>query len=166
MSRFPNEPKVSSITAGSLKSARIGQAWRTGSPGSPALPGQLVGLYRKCPGADMPWKIADAEGLLEAGQRDCRTKRHYSSIMPAMAELRRDWVALESRCAPLRERFPDEQLPYAGGAMALRNLGRYDEADALLTDADLRFDHSAFWVEYARSADDRGDWKKRSLAAR
>jgi tetratricopeptide (TPR) repeat protein/predicted O-methyltransferase YrrM len=45
--------------------------------------------------------------------------------------------------------------------MALRNLRRYDEADALLTDADLRFPiNSAFWVEYARSADDRGDWEE------
>lgn len=45
--------------------------------------------------------------------------------------------------------------------MALRNLARYDEADALLTDADLRFPiNSTFWVEYARSADDRGDWEE------
>ncbi len=45
--------------------------------------------------------------------------------------------------------------------MALRGLGRYDEADALLTDADLRFPiNSGFWVEYARAADDRGDWEE------
>jgi tetratricopeptide (TPR) repeat protein len=45
--------------------------------------------------------------------------------------------------------------------MALRNLRRYDEADALLTDADLRFPiNSTFWVEYARSADDRGEWEE------
>jgi tetratricopeptide (TPR) repeat protein/predicted O-methyltransferase YrrM len=160
MSRFPNEPKVF-IDYGRIAEGRkdwTGMADRFAKVRQ-HFPDHSLGYTGTAQALSILGRIADAEGLLEAGQQRLPNEAALFIDHARMAELRRDWVALESRCASLRERFPDEPLPYAGGAMALRNLGRYDEADALLTDADLRFPiNSAFWVEYARSADDRGDW--------
>jgi tetratricopeptide (TPR) repeat protein len=69
---------------------------------------------------------------------------------PALAALR--WQAV-------RTRFPDHWLGYTGGALALRDLHRLDEAEALLTDAADRFP-GIYPVasEFAWLAAVRGDW--------
>jgi tetratricopeptide (TPR) repeat protein len=162
MNRFPNEAKVFTDYG---RIAEYRKDW-------PAMADRFAEVRHRFPdnsegytgsaqALSMIGRVDDAESLLEAGQQRLPNDAAVFVDHAHMAELRRDWLALESRCAALRERFPDEPWPYAGGAMALRNLGRYDEADALLTDADLRFPiNASFWVEYARSADDRGDWEE------
>jgi tetratricopeptide (TPR) repeat protein/predicted O-methyltransferase YrrM len=162
MSRFPGEPKVFIDHA---RIAEIRKDWAGMASRFDVVrqrfPDHEAGYTGSAQALSAVGKIVEAETLLESGQQRLPNQASLFVEHARMAELRRDWVALEQRCASLRERFPDEPWPYAGGAMALRNLGRYDEADALLTDADLRFPiNSSFWVEYARSADDRGDWEE------
>jgi tetratricopeptide (TPR) repeat protein len=162
MNRFPNEPNVF-IDYGRIAELRKdwpGMADRFAEVRQ-RFPDNPEGYTGSAQALSMIGRVEDAEGLLEAGQQRLPNEAALFVDHARMAELRRDWLALESRCAPLRERFPAEPWPYVGGAMALRNLGRYDEADALLTDADLRFPiNASFWVEYARSADARGDWEE------
>ncbi len=162
ISRFPDEPKIF-IDYGRI--AELRQDWpdmaNRFAEVRQRFPDNVSGYTGSAQALSAIGRITDAEALLEAGQVRLPNEAALFVDHAHMAELRGDWVALESRCASLRERFPDEPWPYAGGAMALRTLGRYDEADALLTDADLRFPiNSAFWVEYARSADDRGEWEE------
>ncbi|MGA3001047.1 MAG: tetratricopeptide repeat protein [Acetobacteraceae bacterium] len=162
MSRFRDEPSVF-VDYGRLAELRKdwqGMAERFAEVRQ-RFPDHGLGYTGRARALSMIGRIPEAEALLEAGQQRLPNEATLFVDHARMAELRHDWIALESRCAALRERFPDEPWPYAGGAIALRNLGRYDEVDALLTDADLRFPiNSAFWVEYARSADDRGDWEE------
>ncbi len=160
LDRFPTEPALF-IDYG--RNAEIRQNWHGMAERFAEVrerfPDNALGYSGSAQALSRMGKIPDAEALLEAGQQRLPNEAALFIEHARMAELRRDWVALESRCAALRERFPDEPWPYAGGARALRGLGRYAEVDALLTDADLRFPiNSAFWIEYARAADDREDW--------
>jgi tetratricopeptide (TPR) repeat protein len=160
MKRLPNEPGVF-IDYGRI--AELRKDWSSMADRFAAVrerfPNNWEGYAGSARALSMVGNIVEAETLLESGQQCLPNEAQLFIDHARMAELRHDWLALESRCASLRERFPDEPWPYAGGAMALRGLGRHDEVDALLTDADLRFPiNAAFWVEYARSADDREDW--------
>ena len=149
MSRLPNEPSIF-IDYGRIAELRSdwpGMANRFAEVRQ-RFPDNCSGYTGSAQALSTIGRVADAEALLEAGQVPLPNEAALFVDHARMAELRHDWVALESRCASLRERFPDEPWPYAGGAMALRSFGRYDEADALLTDADLRFPiNSSFWVE-------------------
>jgi predicted Zn-dependent protease len=61
--------------------------------------------------------------------------------------------------ALLRQRFPLARAGYRAGAETLRELGRLDDAAALLDDAGARFDGEAWLLtECARLAAQRGDW--------
>lgn len=160
--RLPGDPKLF-IDYGQI--AELRKDWRSMADRFAEVrerfPDNVAGYTGSARALSMIGSIAQAETLLEAGQQRLPNEPALFVEFARMAELRRDWTALEQRCAALRERFPDEPWPYAGGARALRHLARYDEADALLTDADLRFpSNSSFWIEYAGSADDRGDWEE------
>jgi tetratricopeptide (TPR) repeat protein len=74
-----------------------------------------------------------------------------------LAVREKDWQEALRRWEPLQSVFPYVG-GFVGGAQALINLGRYDEADAMLRDAFRQFvnDPSPF-IEYARSANARGD---------
>lgn len=56
-----------------------------------------------------------------------------------VAHIRRDWPEAARRWETVRARAPDVAVGYTAGATALRELGRMEEADALLRDAAERF---------------------------
>ena len=76
-----------------------------------------------------------------------------------LANARRDWPAALTRWEAVRERSPDNPLGYLGGANALREIGRPDEAEAMLDAAATRFpDHEQLAMAHAWSANARRDW--------
>jgi tetratricopeptide (TPR) repeat protein len=60
-----------------------------------------------------------------------------------VAEARGDWPEAALRWELARESFPDRAAGYVGGAAALRELGRADEAEALTAEAAERFSTNA-----------------------
>jgi predicted Zn-dependent protease len=76
-----------------------------------------------------------------------------------LADSRRDWPAALQRWDDLRDRFPQSPEGYLGAGLALRELSRSDEADAILLSARERFPkHAGVAISYARLADGRRDW--------
>jgi tetratricopeptide (TPR) repeat protein len=75
------------------------------------------------------------------------------------AQDRRDWGAALAGWSAVRERFPEECGAYTGGALALRELGRLEEAHALLRVAAQRFpDTAVVFHDLGRVAERRDDW--------
>ena len=75
------------------------------------------------------------------------------------AQQRRDWPEALNRWEDVRTRFPDNPSGHAGAAVALQQLGRFDEADAVLEPVLERFPkQDLIAVEYARVAHRRSDW--------
>jgi tetratricopeptide (TPR) repeat protein len=75
-----------------------------------------------------------------------------------------DWPEADRRWAALRAQFPAAAPGYLAGAVALRQLRRFDEADALYAEALPRWPESAgMWADHASVAQARGD---RAEAAR
>ena len=106
-------------------------------------------------------QLAEAEALLEEGQRRSKDKVELFIDHGRLAEDKRDWRCLASRCAAMRERFPEHPWAYSRGAIALRGMSRFDEFEKLLSAAMRRFpDDLAVLGEYARVADDRQDWEQ------
>jgi tetratricopeptide (TPR) repeat protein len=72
----------------------------------------------------------------------------------------RDWLEALQRWDIVRSRHPDNPASYIGGAVSRRELGRPDEADALLQEAMQRFpDHAACTLEYAWVRHACRDWQ-------
>jgi len=75
------------------------------------------------------------------------------------AEARRDWAQALSRWTLARNSFPDHSTGYIGGAVALRELGRFDEAETLLRDAMARFPNDPGpAIGWAALSHGRQDW--------
>ncbi|HEX3538233.1 MAG TPA: tetratricopeptide repeat protein [Stellaceae bacterium] len=75
------------------------------------------------------------------------------------AEAQKDWPQALERWNLARRSFPDQTAGYIGAAVALRELGRFDDAEALLGQAIERFPHdSGPWVGWAALPHGRGDW--------
>ncbi|WP_424363180.1 tetratricopeptide repeat protein [Methylocystis parvus] len=74
------------------------------------------------------------------------------------AEKQEEWVKAAFFASDLRKYFPDLETGYRVGAASARNLGRWDEAIAILDEGEQRFPDQA-WVsvERARLARSRGD---------
>ncbi len=86
------------------------------------------------------------QGRFDVAERTLEQTRKWFPDRPEalieyarVAETKHDWVVMATRCTVLRIRFPDEIHGYRGGARALRELERLDEADALLEAAMSRF---------------------------
>jgi tetratricopeptide (TPR) repeat protein len=76
-----------------------------------------------------------------------------------VANARRDWTEALRRWNDVRREFPNHAAPYFGSGVALRELGRLDEAEAILADGRLRFPADAgVALEYGWVAQMRGDW--------
>ena len=75
------------------------------------------------------------------------------------AEAAGEWVQALSCWESVRAALPDQYLGYGGMSAALRQLGRTDEAAALLQDATGRFsDEAGVPLEQAQIAEAAGDW--------
>ncbi len=80
-----------------------------------------------------------------------------------IALARRDLLSAIRLWKAARDRLPTRTEGWTGGAEALREAGRFAEADALLTEAFARFPDAAEpSIEYARLATARRDWPEAS----
>jgi tetratricopeptide (TPR) repeat protein len=114
---------------------------------------------------------ASASALREAGQLDeaeallaaavPRFPTHLAMLLEhgLTAQARLDWPAAVQRWERVRQVTPDNVTAYTGGALALRELGQPDAAEALLQDAIQRLaDAQQPFLDYAEMATKRGDW--------
>lgn len=75
------------------------------------------------------------------------------------AEAQKDWALALERWNLARRSFPDQPAGFIGAAVALRELGRFDDAEALLGQAVERFPHDPGpWVGWAALPHGRSDW--------
>jgi tetratricopeptide (TPR) repeat protein len=72
---------------------------------------------------------------------------------------RRDWLNAARSWETVRSLSPDHAPAYVGGANALRQAGRLDDAERLLAEAATRFpDHEGIAIAFAGLATARRDW--------
>jgi tetratricopeptide (TPR) repeat protein len=104
-------------------------------------------------------RIAEAEGVLVAGQDRLPGEPSVFEQYARLAETSKDWQEAQRRWAAFRERFPLHWSGYYGGAAALREQGLLDDAEALLLQAAERLPNEISTVrELARLAEQRRDW--------
>ena len=101
----------------------------------------------------------EAERILERGQELIPDERALFIDYGTIAELRQDWPEALRRFEVVNQRFPDEWWAYARMAIALRNLGRLDEAERVLERGQEQVPHErALFSDHATIAELRGDW--------
>src|SRR5213078_356733 len=75
------------------------------------------------------------------------------------AEAQKDWPLALERWNLARRSFPDQAAGHIGAAVALRELGRFDEAEMSLGEAIERVPNDpAPWIGWAALAHGRSDW--------
>jgi tetratricopeptide (TPR) repeat protein len=84
-------------------------------------------------------RFDDAEALLLEGREQLGEHPVCEIDLAWVASERKDWVVASARWEAVREKSFDEVMGYLGGAVALRESGRFDEAEALLREALVRF---------------------------
>ena len=157
---FPNEPGFT-----------IERAWLAHRRGDHAeavgrwekvrrvIPGHHVGYTGGALTLRDAGRFAEAEALLvDAMERfpdDLAPRADHAWV----AQIARDWPEALHRWAEVRQHHPEEPVGFTAGAIALRELRRFDEADALLAEAIARFpDRRAPLIEHAWLASARRDW--------
>ncbi|HEX6443196.1 MAG TPA: tetratricopeptide repeat protein, partial [Stellaceae bacterium] len=120
------------------------------------------------PERDLPSYLGSAVGLRNAGRFEEAERLLVEAIerfpteprpqieLAVVSHARRDWPEAVQRWEIVRGEFPNEPLSYSLAAAALREAGRFDEAEALAESARERFpgDFIAL-LEYARAAERR-----------
>jgi tetratricopeptide (TPR) repeat protein len=100
----------------------------------------------------------EADQLLHAASERFPDDPSLSIEMARAAMARRDWPVALSRWAIVRTRIPDHPAAVSGEAVALRELQRFDEADALLAQAAEKLQNEpAVFIDRAWIAQRRGD---------
>ncbi len=104
-------------------------------------------------------RIEEAEELLAEAIERFPTERRLHVERALLSHVHRDWTAAAERWERVRAGFPDEPAAHVLGAVAVRELGRFDEAEALLAAARQRFPNDfGAEHEYAWLATIRGDF--------
>jgi tetratricopeptide (TPR) repeat protein len=104
-------------------------------------------------------RSAEAEALLRDAAQRFPTEPRVAVEQAWLAQARRDWPEAARCWDAVRARLPGEEVAYTGGARALREQGRADEADRLLREAIERFpDRRSPLTEHAWLAHIRRDW--------
>jgi len=119
----------------------------------------LVGLKR----------FDEAEALMLAGQKRFPKEGHYAEGYAMVAHRRHDLEEAARRWKVVRKKFPHRSPGFVVGAGCLRELCRFDEADALITHAMEQIPSDMGRngmvprdmgpaLEYCRIGEARGDW--------
>jgi tetratricopeptide (TPR) repeat protein len=102
-------------------------------------------------------RLDEAESLVKPAMRQFPDKIAPFLEYARIAVARKDWEEALRRWQPIRDEFKYFG-GYVGGAEALTQLGRFDEAEALLEQARYRFGtNPGPLIELARVAEARGD---------
>ena len=106
-------------------------------------------------------RVDEAEAALVEGQLLFPAEQGLFAEHARQAMQRRDWLEAVRCWEAVRTRFPDQTSSYLEGAAALRELGRLDEAEALLESGTERFVNEARpAIEFAIIAHHRREWDK------
>ena len=105
-------------------------------------------------------RLSDAEQILIQAVLRFPDQPGPAIELASLSLARRDWGQAERLYAALRERFPDHIGSYGGGIQALRELQRFEEAEAVTEAALERFprDHG-LRIDLAWLAQNARDWK-------
>ena len=104
-------------------------------------------------------RLDEAERVLEEGQKQVPEERALFIDHGMIAEMRGDWPEAIRRFTAVKERFPDGWWAYARIAIALRQLGRLDEADRILEEGQQQVpEERALFIDYGAIAEARADW--------
>jgi predicted Zn-dependent protease len=140
LQKFPAEP-----------AAHIEHAWLVAARSTPAeafvvwqnlvdrFPGQWVPFLGGARALRDTGNLAEAEIFLRSGIDAFPAELALLSEYANWAADRRDWPEAISRWTMIRDRQPDHLAAYTGGAMALRGIGRFAEAETLLREASAKF---------------------------
>ena len=104
-------------------------------------------------------RLDEADRILEEGQRQLPGEAALFIDHGTVAEARGDWPEVIRRFTAVKERFPDGWWAYARIAIALRHLGRLDEADRILEEGQQQIPgEAALFIDHGTVAEARGDW--------
>jgi tetratricopeptide (TPR) repeat protein len=124
-----------------------------------AQPGLLEGYLGYAAALVGMARIEEADAVLMEAAREFPTNPDVLIDYARAAQRRADWQQAVVRWEAVRDRFPERIAEYAEMGVALRELGRFDDADALLRSAFERHpEDTDIRVNYAWVADHRGDW--------
>jgi tetratricopeptide (TPR) repeat protein len=162
--RFPDDPAVAAAFA--RAASQIGDVpaalrrWERALDRFPADVAIATGLAATLRAAGR-YTAAEAR-LRSAGSQFPNDPRPLAELA-STALAKQDYAGAIGHWRASRELFTALPDGYEGGAEALTAAGRFDEADALLTDALTRFpDHPALRIQHARVAAARRDWAEAS----
>src|SRR5947209_267458 len=103
--------------------------------------------------------FAAADALLTEAIERFPAERNLVLEHAWVAHVRHDWPEAAKRWSRVRESHGSYAVGYSAGAAALRETGRFDEAEALLIGAISRFpDEAQPAIEFALVAHARRDW--------
>lgn len=104
-------------------------------------------------------RFPDAEQLLTEAAARLPDDPGPLADLAWLSQTKRDWVGAEERWRNFRERFTNIIAGWVQGALCLRELRRFDEADQLLREAQHRFpDDASAMIDYAWLSWARRDW--------
>ena len=104
-------------------------------------------------------RFAEADAILLAGLRDLPDHGRLAFDYAVNASDAGDRPEALRRWLEVRAKFPDDPLAYAGLGTALKDVKRFDEADAILSEGMRRFpDNANIGVNHAWVAEVRQDW--------
>ena len=103
-------------------------------------------------------QLDEAEVVLAEGIGRYPDQAGLLADYASLAQDRRAWLDALERWDRLRRDFPNDLRAYVGASLALREMQRHDEAEALLSAAiELFPDHPHPYIHYASLAQLRGD---------
>ena len=104
-------------------------------------------------------QVDDADALLSTASRRFQQDVLVAADYAGIAMRRRDWDGALRRWEAVQRRFPNSPVGYAGKGEVLRELGRLDDAEAVLDYASREFPNHV-WVatHHAAIASSRRDW--------
>ena len=104
-------------------------------------------------------RLDEADQILEEAQQRIPGEPALFIDHGTVAEAREDWPEVIHRFTAVKERFPDGWWAYARIAIALRHLGRLDEADQILEEGQRRIPgEAALFIDHGTVAEAREDW--------
>ncbi len=123
-----------------------------------AFPGSAIGYVIAAAALAALDRVEEAEAILAPGLRALPENDALCVKYAQMAEQKGDWNAALQRWRDIDVRF-HHIIAVSSQARALKELGRYDEADALLEGVKHRSGNdTSIWAESARIREHQGDW--------
>ena len=155
-----NEPQLLADYARNAEAARDWEQalsrwaeFRTQFPDNPMGYTGAAGCLRELKRFD------EATALLLEGQSRNPNDPSLFVDQARIAEIQRDWDEARRRWSRVIERFPANWVGYSGAVGALRELRRFDEADAVLVAGQQQIPHEpVLLMDHARVAEARGYW--------